>query len=349
MSDKYGATEMVIPSTTSKPSFGTRVKNHFRRFWWAHLIAFIVIVLVIVLPGLCRYPNIAQDDVNDSTLEVKSISITDPTPDSFHLNQTQVLGTDSMFHPHFYEFNATARLSGSKKPFTVVQIPPMKANDGTVINVDQDVDLEGDAFGDFSTAIMLNKEVDMNLFGRPRLKQGALPKIGVVYNKTVTIKGLNKLEGFNVTNYHITVDPDPFGNSMNGTVSIPNPSVLTITMVSRSPPPFPCLTQSSGPQSNANKGNLTMDLSVDGTHVGQAFLNDFVMRPGENKFDMTAKVNNTVVMDMIGDKYTKGIVPFDITGNSSIYNGKELPYFSKALKANTLKVELNILEGLKGV
>lgn len=50
MSDKYGATEMVIPSTTSKPSFGTRVKNHFKRFWWAHVIAFIVIVLVVVLP-----------------------------------------------------------------------------------------------------------------------------------------------------------------------------------------------------------------------------------------------------------------------------------------------------------
>lgn len=92
-----------------------------------------------------------------------------------------------------------------------------------------------------------------------------------------------------------------------------------------------------------------MDLSVDGTQVGQAFLNDFVLRPGENKFDMTAKVNNTIVMDMIGDKYTQGIVPFDITGNSSVYNGKELSYFSKALKANSMKVELNILEGLKGV
>lgn len=135
------------------------------------------------------YPNIAQDDVNDSTLKVKSISITDPTPDSFHLNQTQILGTDSVFHPHFYEFNASASLSGSDKPFTVVQIPPMKANDGTVINVDQDVKLEGDGFGDFATAVMLNKEVDMNLVGYPNLKQGALPKISVTYNKTVTIKG----------------------------------------------------------------------------------------------------------------------------------------------------------------
>ena len=135
------------------------------------------------------YPNIAQDDVNESKLEVESISITDPAPDSFHLNQTQVLRTDSVFHPHFYEFNASASLAGSGEPFTVVQIPPMKANDGTVINVDQDVQLDGDAFGNFSTAIMLNEKVDLNLFGRPRLKQGALPKIGVVYNKTVTIKG----------------------------------------------------------------------------------------------------------------------------------------------------------------
>lgn len=211
--DKYGASEMVIPSTPSKPKFGTRVKNHFRRFWWAHVIAFIAIVLVVVLPvyvnptsrpgglGLIPqfriyvgYPNIAQHDVNDSTVTVKEISITDPTPNSFHLNQTQTLGTDSIFHPHFFAFNATASLAGSSDPFAVVTIPDVKGVDGAVINVDQDVHLDGNgAFADFSTAIMMNEEVDMILYGRPELKQGSLPTITVTYNKTVTIKGSHLL------------------------------------------------------------------------------------------------------------------------------------------------------------
>lgn len=92
-----------------------------------------------------------------------------------------------------------------------------------------------------------------------------------------------------------------------------------------------------------------MDLTVDKTPVGQAFLNNMVLRPGSNTFPMTAKVNNTVVLKMISDKYSSGVVPFEITGNKSVYHGKVLPYFSKALQANTMKVELSVLAGLQGV
>lgn len=90
-----------------------------------------------------------------------------------------------------------------------------------------------------------------------------------------------------------------------------------------------------------------MDLSVKGTNVGQAFLNDFVLKSGPNTFAMTAKVDQDKVMDMIGDKYQDGIVPFDITGKTATYDGQELPYFSKALAANTMSAKLNVLEGLK--
>lgn len=62
---------------------------------------------------------------------------------------------------------------------------------------------------------------------------------------------------------------------------------------------------------------------------------------------MTSKVDQDKVMDMIGDKYNDGIVPFDITGKSAVYDGKELPYFTKALGANTMSIRLNVLEGLK--
>ena len=40
----------VIPSTPKKPSFGARVKAHYRRFWWAHVIGTIIVVLVVTLP-----------------------------------------------------------------------------------------------------------------------------------------------------------------------------------------------------------------------------------------------------------------------------------------------------------
>jgi hypothetical protein len=44
--------------------------------------------------------------------------------------------------------------------------------------------------------------------------------------------------------------------------------------------------------------------------------------------------------------YRDGIVPIQITGNSSVYNGEEIPYFSEALASNVLTIELNIMSAL---
>lgn len=40
--------------------------------------------------------------------------------------------------------------------------------------------------------------------------------------------------------------------------------------------------------------------------------------------------------------YKDGVVPFQITGNSSVYQGEELPYFTEALRVNNVTVSLNI-------
>lgn len=60
---------------------------------------------------------------------------------------------------------------------------------------------------------------------------------------------------------------------------------------------------------------------------------------------MTSSVNRTAVLDMVyaqDNIYKDGVVPFQITGNSSVYHGEELPYFTEALRANNLTVPLNV-------
>jgi hypothetical protein len=117
--------------------------------------------------------------------------ISDPTPDSFQLNQTQVLGSKSSYHPQIYEFDAEVSLGGAAAPFTTVTVPGVKSEDGAEIHVQQKVALsDSDAFGDYATAVMMNEEVSLNIYGRPGLKQGALPKTTVTYNKTVVMKGV---------------------------------------------------------------------------------------------------------------------------------------------------------------
>jgi hypothetical protein len=136
------------------------------------------------------YPNIAHSKFNDSTLNVTSMTIADPTPDSFHLLQTQVIGSHSSYHPKIYSFLASVSLLGSAQAFTSVQVPEVQSKDGAQVNVDQIVDLSNaGAFGDFAQAVMLNEEIEMNIYGRPGLREGSLPKTTVTYNKTITMKG----------------------------------------------------------------------------------------------------------------------------------------------------------------
>lgn len=74
----------------------------------------------------------------------------------------------------------------------------MTAEDGTVINVNQDVHLNNPsakAFAEFSTATMLQENVTLHLHGKPQLKLGALPTVTVNYDKKVQIKGVLYLPG----------------------------------------------------------------------------------------------------------------------------------------------------------
>lgn len=319
--------ETVGLAPPARRSFGSRVGAHFKKWWWVHLIIFVIVVLVVALPVIyVGYPKIAQHDVNDSTLNITEMVISDPTPSSFQLNQTQVIGSHSSYHPEIYAFDAAVSLAGASAAFATVRVPGVKSKDGAVVEVGQLVELsDKDAFGDYAKAVMLNEEVSLNIYGKPGLKEGSLPKTTVTYDKTVTMKGLNKLKGFDVTDFHILLKPEN-GRNMNGTVYIPNPSVMTITM-----------------------GNLTLDLSVAGKPMGQSYLDNLVLHPGNNTIPMTSTVNQSAIIGMLTAKnnpYKDGLVPFDITGNSSFYNGKELPYFTRALSANNLTVHLNVTRAL---
>jgi hypothetical protein len=141
------------------------------------------------------YPNIAQGDVDDSTLEITQMGVNNPTPDSFSANITQVLGTDSTFHPTFDDWAATVMIAGAETPFLNLQIPSFKANDGTEIHLEQNVDLGDnvDGFSDFATAVMVNETVSLIIKGNPQLQEGKLPMIGVTYDKTVSMKGNSHL------------------------------------------------------------------------------------------------------------------------------------------------------------
>ncbi|EFE40057.1 conserved hypothetical protein [Trichophyton verrucosum HKI 0517] len=314
--------------TVPKRSLGSRIGAFCRRFWWLLAIIFVIVVLVIVLPVIfVAYPKLAQEDVSASTLTIADMQTTNPRPDALHVKVTQVIGSKSKYHPTLDPFEAKVYLEGQQESFMTLHTPQVKADDGVKAVIDQDVKIENsDGFSAFSKAIMLSKEVKLNIVGTTKLKLGGLQKTDVDYDKTTTLKGMNHLEGFNITDIKIGNIPNTDFN-MKGNAFIPNPSVLTLDM-----------------------GNLTLNLAVDGHPIGYSVLHDVVIKPGDNNIPMQAKADLAYVLKQTGkeSKYSNGIVPVTILGNSSVAHGKELPYYTKALAANTLKVDLNVPAILSG-
>lgn len=120
--------------------------------------------------------------------------------------------------------------------------------------------------------------------------------------------------------------PAADGSNVAGTVYIPNTSVLTVSM-----------------------GNVTFNNYVNGQLIGNSTIDNLVLKPGNNTVPMHGVTNQSAVLDLIASTYKNGVLPIDIVGNSSVYNGLHLPYYEKALKSNTQHVELNITAALLGL
>ncbi|KAF2836279.1 hypothetical protein M501DRAFT_910422, partial [Patellaria atrata CBS 101060] len=315
----------------AKPTFGARAKRHCSRFWWAWLIVFAIVVLVVVLPIIyVAYPNIAQRDTNRSTLEIVEQQTLDPKPNSIRMVMHSKAYNPGDHHPQFDAFNASLFLEDTLpdiKPFGYITIPPVKANAEADIYVDQVMEIvDMEQWTAFNKRVVLSEELRLAIRGKPKLKQGGLPKTTVNYNKVTTIKGLNGLKGLELANTpRILLIPEDDGSNMLGNISIPNPSVFDITL-----------------------GNVTLDLSVDGQPIGTSLIPNMRLRQGDNIFEMRAKANQSIVLGLIrGGPYSNGILPVDVLGREVVNeDGDRLPYFEAALKAHALRLDVNVGEAL---
>lgn len=136
------------------------------------------------------YPNLAQKEINKSTLEVTALSLTNPAPDSFDLELTTVLHTDSKYHPNLDAFNGSLQLQDSDVPFAYLNIPAMEAGDGVESQVSQRVQIANlTEYTKYVATTLGTEEYSIFLKGKGGLKQGGLPNTNVDYNKEIKMKG----------------------------------------------------------------------------------------------------------------------------------------------------------------
>jgi len=140
------------------------------------------------------------------------------------------------------------------------------------------------------------------------------------------MKGLNSLKGFSVEDMQISLAPLPDGTNMNGTLVIPNPSPMTITL-----------------------GDVVQDLFVEGKFIGNTTIKNLTLKPGSNRVPMTSVSDQAVVINLVSSKYTNGILPIEARTSSISYKGQRLEYFEAAMKATPLHTDLNIGPALKAM
>lgn len=148
------------------------------------------------------YPKAARHAIRDSSLNVTSMSILDPAPDSIELTVVEKLYSKSSYHPTLYPFNASLYLLNHQEapPFVSIQTSEIKAhNNATVTIGPQRVNITNlHEFTNFVLMTAASEQFTYALRGKGDLKQGALPRVGVNYDKNITMKGAI-LPSFNIT------------------------------------------------------------------------------------------------------------------------------------------------------
>ncbi|KAI6708416.1 hypothetical protein B2J93_5857 [Marssonina coronariae] len=301
----------------TKPTFGQKFKRHCARFWWAHVILICLVSMVITLIVVyVAYPKMAQHDVNKATLEFRDGSFTNPTSDSIRITQNATLHNPSTFRPTLDAFPAELYLvtngTYGSAPMLTLPMPHIHARKYTNTSVDSVAQITNlDQVSAYAVTVMTSEYVETALI------QGLVTPTPMSGQRLTHILALNSLKGFNTTDLLINATATAGTPNLRGNAQIPNPSLMTIVL-----------------------GNVTLDLSTEAKGVvGNATIENFILRPGANTMPMSAIIDQPKVLASLNKA---GKVNMTITGKSAVYDGQHLSYYEKALASNVLVLEMNV-------
>ena len=94
-------------------------------------------------------------------------------------------------------------------------------------------------------------------------------------------------------------------------------------------------------------GKVMLKMACNGTDVGYATIESLVLRPGANTVSMRVVSYQLVVVGLVLQRQNP-ILPVDIKGVNSSYNGELIPYYTTMLQNTALRVDLNITSAVEG-
>ncbi|KAI4869274.1 hypothetical protein F4820DRAFT_407766 [Hypoxylon rubiginosum] len=175
----------------------------------------------------------AQQKLDQATLSIDSIVVTNTQTDSIHMAINSTITTDGSTHATIDSFEGTMYLADIHPPlaFATINFPETTSDAFQTVNVSQEVPISDlNAFTTFNTHLIQRESVNVLVRGDTFVHvQGLSRAYGVTFSKPVTLQGLDGFRGLSVTNPYVSAAQT---NNFNATAHIPNPSVLTLEIVS---------------------------------------------------------------------------------------------------------------------
>jgi len=320
--------DVRAPGSGTRPSKKRRCGAHCKKFWWAYLIAFCcIVVLVVCLVIFVGVPNIAQDKIDAAKLDIQGVNILETEPDSFLMEVNSTITTDGSIHADVDGFVGDMYLEDLEghKPFASLEFPPTTAAKNQEVNVTQQVTItDMDAFRTFNIWFVNNETLKITIDGKTKVKPSGLDrKYDVDFKKTLEVKGLNLFKGTEVIEEtaELSLDEDDEGKNFWGEANIPNPSHFTLDI-----------------------GNVSFTNFVDDQEMGTLYIDNLFLVPGNNRVNISAHMEQIRIITLLrSDKYCEdGIMPFHLQGENVTNHGEDLEYFAAALGSGNQTVNIDI-------
>ncbi|KAF1817339.1 hypothetical protein P152DRAFT_387259 [Eremomyces bilateralis CBS 781.70] len=314
-----------------------KTKRHCLRWWCCYAIA-IFIALAAGLPifFLVILPAVAQRVVDDADLPIYSANILTPTLWSFVVSISAglnvPLGLKGTVHPFDLALYVKDPTDKDKfNPYVTLPVPETKiAGSGTLSVKDQTVTIQNKTeLVSFLSVAVESEDFELSARGEADISLGKL-KYHVKLDKTVKLKGLNRLQGFSINEAAAVLPPLADGTNLLGDVTIPNPSLVTFDM-----------------------GNVTLNMLSGDLWIGTADIQNVSLNPGNNSFKLRGKLDLPTLLKNLPAILTtqmgnigRGVISLNASGNKTVFNGEGIDWYDAVLNKLVISAEVPILKVL---
>jgi hypothetical protein len=136
------------------------------------------------------------------------------------------------------------------------------------------------------------------------------------------------------------------GTNLQGTVILPNPSVVTFELVRGHH-----LKIQMTKELTFWQGNVTLNMIVGGVVIGQGRINNVLLAPGNNTVALSATVdlktaieNLPTLLQAEAKSLVNGNVVVSASGNSTVFNGVHIPYYEQVLNNLVITGEVPLIQ-----